>query len=85
MTACSNPRPRCAEADFQTGGCGFQLDELLKQTKQPPPEKTHFFFKLKKLYEEYSEAFIKQANKPKTILFLFLFQGTGLTCPLPTD
>lgn len=84
MTACSNPRPQCAEADFQTAGLGFQLDKLLKQNN-PPKKNPTFFFKLKKLYEEYSEAFIKEANKPKPILFLFLFQGTGSTCPLPRD
>lgn len=28
------------------------------------------FFKLKKLYVEYNEAFAKQANKPKPVLFL---------------
>lgn len=51
--------PQGAEADFQTGGYGLQLDKVLNQNNPPP--KIPLFFKLK-FYEEYNETFIKKAK-----------------------
>ena len=74
--------PPFAEADLKMGGSTSWLDVVLKKKKKKSC--ITMFFKLKQLYEECNEAFIKQANKPKSALFSpFFFQESESTCLLP--